>query len=144
MRVTVLTAIFALGGCASYSVQDLNEAMSRGDCVGAEAKLQQFVQRGDPEAMNNLGVVAENCRRDIQTAINHYSLSARMGSNTARINLSRLGQPVPAPDLVQRSSMDNGALGLMLLRAAQPKPMPSQTTHCRTVYVGGGYNTVCD
>lgn len=40
----------------------------------------------------------------------------------------------------------NAALGASLLRAGQPQPvpMPAHPVNCRTVWVGGGYNTICD
>ena len=145
MRAAFVLIGAVLAGCASYSAEEINAAISRGDCAGVESKMQARAQGGDATAMNNLGVVAENCRRDTKSAIGYYSLSARMGNDTARMNLTRLGQPVPAPDLVRQSSSGNPALGLMLLQAAQPKPLPAPATplNCTTRVVGGVARTTC-
>lgn len=145
MRAALVLIGAVLAGCASYSAEEINAAISRGDCTGAESKMQPLAQGGDARAMNNLGVIAENCRRDTPSAIGYYSLAARMGDDTARINLTRLGQSVPAPDLVRQSSSGNQALGLMLLEAARPKPSPTRAApvNCTTRIVGGVAQTTC-
>ncbi len=56
-----------------------------------------------------------------------------------------------SPTVAARINADNQAnqqqmaTGLWLLNASRPQaaPMP-RTTYCRTVWVGNGYNTVCD
>ena len=135
MRWQIFPLALTLAGCATVSVEQLNAVIARGDCSGAEAMIQPHAQRGDSTAVNNLGVVAENCRRDRATAVNYYTLSARMGNPTARMNLTRLGREVPAADLIRQSSYDPAAmaLGLRLLESGRtPAPPRSPSVNCTT------------
>jgi TPR repeat protein len=103
-----------------------------------------YARRGDPAAVNNLGVIANDCRNDRSTAISYYTLAARMGYQLARVNLAALGQPVPAPDLVRSSSSSDVGAALLLLQAARPRPaQSSNTTNCTTRSIGGTLHTQC-
>lgn len=147
MKKLIAAAAVVISGCASYTADQINTPVARGDCAGAEAVAGPRAQRGDSNSVYNLGYIAEACRRDRASAVSYYTLAARMGNDLARVSLARLGETVPDADLVRRSDPNDAALGLMLLQAARPKPMPMpmpQSTVCRTVPVGGGWQTVCN
>lgn len=94
-RVAMIGAVVLLAGCAA---QNGSQALGWNNLDLAEAQAKQAVQRGDPSGYNNLGVVAE--RRGYQNLANeYYTVAARMGEPTARLNLTRRQQPVPTADL---------------------------------------------
>lgn len=55
-------------------------------------------------------------------------------------------QHMPMIQARMAQDANNAALGASLIRAGQPRPAPAPVypVNCRTVWVGGGYNTVCD
>ena len=148
LLLAVSTAL-TLAGCASYTAEDVDSLIRRGDCSGAEALMQPHAQKGDAIAVNNLGVIAENCRRNQASAIGYYTLAARMGAHIARTNLARLGQPVPVADLQPRGSTFDPAalaLGLTLLqgsRPAVPAPPPPTNINCTSRTISGTVYTNC-
>src|ERR1700690_4109689 len=101
--VTFLASL-VLGGCASYDYDAFNTAAKRGDCAGAQAQLMPGVSQGDVTAISNMGWLYEFCYHDTNQAAGYYTLAARKGSDYARVQLIRLGRPIPAADLNQQKS----------------------------------------
>lgn len=139
--IFAISAALILAACQTTNDQGY-EAAKRGDCATAKQLWQRAANNGDAMAVNNLGVAAENCDRDISRAVGYYTLAARLGVPLARNNLVRLGQPVPSPDL-QRQARASGvdpavtALGLQLLNAGRPSPPAaalSPTVNCTTTH----------
>jgi hypothetical protein len=151
-RFAVLSLlVFLSTACTSLTNQGL-EAFNKGDCGTAERLFLEAAQKGEPMAINNLGVVQESCYRNVEAAVPYYTLAARRGVDLARVNLTRLGRPVPPADLVPRSSYDPAAaaLALELMRMGQPRPAPQQPastyrppTNCTTTFYGGVAQTTC-
>lgn len=151
MRALLLVAAMSLAGCASKVVSDadmhrLNYAMSTGKCDDAVSIVSKT---NDPVKYNNLGVVAENCEKNMAKARSYYEYGARLGVKTSIDNLLRNGWPVPSPDIKQANdaSREAGiANGLMLLQAGQPKPQPmlqNNNINCTTRNVAGTLQTSC-
>ena len=145
-RLSFISCALALAGCTSYSPDEIRSDIGRGDCTGVEAKLLPYARRGDAEAFNAMGVVAMDCRHDRQMAVKYYIVAARMGNDTARMNLTRLGESVPAADLVRQSDPNELARTLLLIQAFQPRQTftPIQApTNCTSRSVGGAIQTTC-
>ena len=91
--------------------------------------MQPQAQKGNASAVNNLGVIYENCYRNTETAVSYYTLAARMGDNSAMTSLARLGRPVPQADIAQQRRAASEAemrMGLQLMQMGRPQaPSPS-------------------
>jgi hypothetical protein len=62
-----------------------------------------------------------------------------------RQHLGMVQTKIAADGAASARSQTDLQQAMILLQAAQPKPAPgTKPVYCRTVYVGGGYNTVCD
>ena len=143
MRARFLAFIsLALGACASTEIdhQEFRDAVEKGECNRAEAIARPYAQSGNAVAVNDIGVVYDNCFRDTQRAAGYYTLAARMGDNTARMNLTRLGLSVPAPDLAQHES-SNASQILMMIDAATPAR--ARSISCTSFNAAGITTTNC-
>jgi TPR repeat protein len=96
--VLVLASLLA-SGCASYDHSLFSSRAERGDCNGASNELTKGISAGDVSAISNMGWLYEVCYKNRDQAIGYYKLAARKGSDYARTQLVRLGQPIPPPDL---------------------------------------------
>lgn len=109
MRVVfAIACCAALLGCATNDVALNNEgvqAMNRGDLQSAHTKLDQAISAGNRVAFNNMGTLFLR-RGDRATAVAYYTLAARWGVPEAQANLQKLGQPVPAADLLAASRQE--------------------------------------
>ncbi|MDR4485379.1 MAG: hypothetical protein R3B95_19640 [Nitrospirales bacterium] len=95
-----------LGGAPKYTSAppDFEEgltALGQKDFPLASYHFAELAKEGNPAAMNNLGVALVMVdRRD--EAVFWFKKAARYGNIHARDTLARLGESVPAPDLVGR------------------------------------------
>ncbi len=147
MRVLMLILAALLAGCVT--MQAGIDALNRGDLNAAEADFTQALQRGDPMAWNNLGVVYER-RGDMPRALSHYNMAARWGIPIAQQNLAKLGQPIPPADLAANAANQraanaaNAASTLLLMQALQPRPAPLPVpVNCTSHRFGNQVQTSC-
>lgn len=92
-------AALLVAGCASYDHSVFSSRAERGDCNGAANELTKGISASDVSAISNMGWLYEYCYKNRDQAIGYYKLAARKGSDYARTQLVRLGQPIPSPDL---------------------------------------------
>jgi hypothetical protein len=93
-----LVLLVTLAGCADSPRNLGNQAVARADYAAAETYYTSAAQQGDAGGMTGLGYVAQK-RGQMDAAIRWYTLAARYGEPTAILNLTKLGKPVPHPDL---------------------------------------------
>lgn len=112
MRVLFLVVLI-LAGCAS----PVNSSVSKGrDNSNPEKNYQAaanhfkkcFEASKDPACAYNAGVAAQNMG-DMNAARSWYTLAARYGHADAISALTRIGEPVPAADLLQQPQQSQQA-----------------------------------
>lgn len=101
MRTLCLVALVLVAGSATAN-PTFNEGMAgvnSGNYTLAYDRFQRcFSETGHPVCANNAGYAAEKIG-DLAAARSWYTLAARHGIPNAVGHLTRLGFPVPAPDL---------------------------------------------
>lgn len=104
----VLTAYLAgcVTGAPKYTTaapdfQQGLAAIDRNDFPLAAFHFSELAKTGDPAAMNNLGVSLLVVDRRAE-AVFWFNKAARYGEENARATLQKMGESVPAPDLVGR------------------------------------------
>jgi len=148
----VAVSLLALSGCATRSsftesqLREMNAAVASGQCPLAYTIAGQTT---NAVQYFNYAFIAGECEHNRDKAINYLNYGARLGEQNSINGLLKMGQPVPAPDLVrqQSSGANDAALGIMLLQAAQPRPAPApaqRMLNCNSVPGSfGQVNTTC-
>lgn len=138
--VALATTMAILTACASFDVDQVQAALNRHDCQAAESIVMPAARAGEMEALNNLGVIYTDCYQDRRKGLAYYTLAARKGDESARMNLINLGQQVPPADLVAQSSDSDFLNALLLIQATTPKPQ-SPNINCTSTNLGSGTPT---
>lgn len=101
MRILLASAslcvLVILSGCAS-TLERGNELLSNGQDKAAYREFQKCAKRGNASCLNQIGYLHEFGKigpRDKETAAAYYAEAVRRGSESARTNLRRLGEPIP-------------------------------------------------
>lgn len=95
---TIFSGVVFFAGCAADPINLGKEAAQKGDYQAAINYWLPEAKRGNPKAVFNLALMAENgagMPQDRQLAINLFTLAAQSGLPEARFELARLGAPVP-------------------------------------------------
>ncbi|MGE5522603.1 MAG: hypothetical protein ACM3SS_02735 [Rhodospirillaceae bacterium] len=84
------------------------DAHKGGNYSQAQKIFEQCAANGDSNCMNALGYMYDHRQiydaRPREQALRWFILSARHGNNAARANLTRMGVPIPPPDLEKQPS----------------------------------------
>ena len=113
-----LAVAVCVAGCAS-TYNDGTRAAEAGNYALAEQLYVRAIQEGDSpgSSWNNLGVVYMRTNRP-EFAVRSYVMAARYGNENARLNLTKLNKPVPAPDLASSTGGSaGGSAALQILNA---------------------------
>lgn len=140
--VAVLAATgILLAGCATDPVQLGYEAAQKGDYQAAVNYWTPEARRGNPRALFNLGLLAEEglgMPKDRDLAIKFHTMAAQAGLQEARFELARLGAPVP-----ERKPIDPNVLLMLMMMQNQQQQQPYRPV-VPPVQIPPTYRTNCE
>lgn len=115
--------------------------------------FSRAAQNGLALGVRNMAIYTERgwaVEQNLEQAVALYTLAARKGDELARMDLARLGQPIPPADLVALPIQASGGsdwaqiLGAALLMAPQRAAAPPASQRCVTQVVNDRLVTNCN